>query len=333
MTALYLVGNGGELGLCSAENQIALVFADHGLVRGNRNDGHVVDAAKLTIGGKCRARHAGELLVQAEVVLQGNGRDSVRLGFDLDVFLRLDGLVEALGIAAALHDAARKSIDNLHLAPIDHVIMVNLEEELRLERLTQSVRGSPRQIGVHFAAEQFLDFREASLGLVHGAALLVENDVRLGIKPCRNIGEAVAYFRRSTGEPRDDKGRARLVDEDRIGLVDDGERVPALHALAGRRDHVIAEVVEAELGVGTVRDRSGIRRPALVGLHAVLNEPNLHPKQPVDAPNPFRVALRQVVVDGDDVDGLARQRVQKARGGGNERLALPGLHLGDAPVV
>ena len=69
VTALYLVGNGGELGIGSAENQVAFVFADHGLVRGNRDDGHVVDAAKLAVGGKCRARHAGKLLVQAEVVL------------------------------------------------------------------------------------------------------------------------------------------------------------------------------------------------------------------------------------------------------------------------
>ena len=293
----------------------------------------MIDAAKLAVGGERRARHAGELLVQAEVVLQRDGCDGVRLRLDLNVFLRLDGLMETLGIAAALHDAARKAIDNFHLAPIDHVIMVELEEELRLERLTQSVRGSPGQIGVHFAAEQFLDFREAGLGFIHGATLLVEDDVRLRVKPCRDLGEAVAYLGRRTGKPGDDEGRARLVDKDRISLVDDGERMPALHALAGRRDHIVAEVVEPELGVGAVRDGSTVRRPALVGLHTVLDKSNVHTEQPVYAANPFRIALRQVVVDGDDVNGLARQRVQKARGGGDERLALPGFHLGDAPVV
>ena len=64
-----------------------------------------------------------------------------------------------------------------------------------------------------------------------------------------------------------------------------------------------------------------------------MDKSNVHTEQPVDAPNPFRIASRQVIVDGDDVDGLARQRVQEARGGGDERLALPGLHLGNAPVV
>ena len=43
--------------------------------------------------------------------------------------------METLGIAAALHDAAREGIDDLHFAPVDHVVMVDLEQELGLERL------------------------------------------------------------------------------------------------------------------------------------------------------------------------------------------------------
>ena len=106
-----------------------------------------------------------------------------------------------------------------------------------------------------------------------------------------------------------------------------------LHAIARRRDHVVAKVVEAKFGIGTVGDGGGVRGSALVGLHSILDKSNVHTEQPVDAPNPFRVALREVVVDGDDVNGLARQRVQKARGGGDERLSLASLHFGDAPIV
>ena len=143
MTALYIGGNGGELGLGCAENQIALVFADHGLVRGDGDDGHMVDMIELAVGGERRARHAGELLVQAEVVLQCDGCDGVRLGLNLNVFLRLDCLMETLGIAATLHDAAREGIDDLHFAPVDHVVVVELEQELGLERLAQPVRCGP----------------------------------------------------------------------------------------------------------------------------------------------------------------------------------------------
>ena len=53
----------------------------------------------------------------------------------------------------------------------------------------------------------------------------------------------------------------------------------------------------------------------------------MHPAHPVG------VATGQVVVDGDDVDAVAGQRVQVDRQGGDERLALTGLHLGDVAQV
>ena len=53
---------------------------------------------------------------------------------------------------------------------------------------------------------------------------------------------------------RDDERRPRLVDEDRVHLVDDRVRVLALHPLLEREHHVVAQVVEAELVVGAVGD-------------------------------------------------------------------------------
>ena len=53
----------------------------------------------------------------------------------------------------------------------------------------------------------------------------------------------------------------------------------------------------------------------------------------VEAAHPLRVALGQVVVDRDDVDALAVERVQVAGQGGDQRLAFAGLHFGDLAVV
>ena len=44
----------------------------------------------------------------------------------------------------------------------------------------------------------------------------------------------------------------RFVDEDGVHLVDDGEIVPALHFVFLIDDHVVAQVVEAELVVRTI---------------------------------------------------------------------------------
>lgn len=57
------------------------------------------------------------------------------------------------------------------------------------------------------------------------------------------------------------------------------------------------------------------------------------PEEAVDAAHPLRVTLRQVVVDRDDVDALARDGVQIGGKGADQRLALTGLHLGDIAEV
>ena len=61
--------------------------------------------------------------------------------------------------------------------------------------------------------------------------------------------------------------------------------------------------------------------------------PTRHPEEPVDLAHPLRVAAGQVVVDRDDVDALALERVQVGRQRGHERLALARLHLRDGAAV
>ena len=53
----------------------------------------------------------------------------------------------------------------------------------------------------------------------------------------------------------------------------------------------------------------------------------------VDAAHPFGVARGEIVVDGDDMDALAGQRVEIDRQRGDQRLALAGAHFGDAAII
>ena len=61
--------------------------------------------------------------------------------------------------------------------------------------------------------------------------------------------------------------------------------------------------------------------------------PTLHPEEAVDLAHPFGVAAGEVVVHRDDVDAVAGERVEIDRQGGDEGLALAGLHLGDLALV
>ena len=107
----------------------------------------------------------------------------------------------------------------------------------------------------------------------------------------------------------------------------------ALDALLGAHDHVVAQVIETELGVRAVGDVGQVRGLLRLEAHAVLDKAHVHAQEAVYAPHPFRVALGQVVVHRHDVDVLALERVQVTGERGHERLSLAGVHLGDMAVV
>ena len=100
------------------------------------DDVQAVDLDELLLLGLRGAGHAGELLVEAEVVLQRDRRERLTCSSWMrDALLRLDRLVQALRPAAAFHDPAGELVDDLHLAVLDDVVDVALEERLRLQRL------------------------------------------------------------------------------------------------------------------------------------------------------------------------------------------------------
>ena len=61
--------------------------------------------------------------------------------------------------------------------------------------------------------------------------------------------------------------------------------------------------------------------------------PTDEPEEAVDLAHPLGVAAGEVVVDRDDVDALAGERVEVDRQGRDEGLAFAGPHLGDRALV
>ena len=311
----------------------------------------VVDLDELLLLGLGGSGHPGELLVEAEVVLEGDrGKRDVLL-LDPDTLLRLDRLMEPLAPAPALHDPTRVLVDDLDLALLDHVVDVALVERLRLQRLGEVVDelDVARVVEV-LDPERALDGVDRGLRGRDRLVLLVEEVVGagelglvlalLGLARGRgasealgDAGEVVVGRRGGLGLAGDDQRRPRLVDQDRVDLVHDRERVAALHEPLLRDGHVVAEIVEAELGVRAVGDIGVVGDLAQRERHHVLDEADGHPEPLVDRLVPLGVALREVVVDRDEVDARAGQRVQVERRRGDEGLALTGLHLGDVALV
>ena len=294
----------------------------------------MVDLAELGVLGHGGTRHAGELVVHEEVVLQGDGGQRLVLLADDDAFLGLDGLVQALGVAPALHDAAGELVDDLDLAVGDHVLLVPVEHVLGLERLLQVVDQLTGGVGVDVIdAQGALDLLQAVVGGGDGVLGLVHLKVHVGREAADGAGKVLVGAGGLGAGAGDDERRAGLVDENGVGLVHDGVVVAALDAHVRPGDHVVAQVVKAKLGVGAVGDVGLVGRLLQAELHAVLQQAHLHAHEAVDAAHPLAVSLGKVVVDGDDVDALAGDGVEVAGQRGDERLALAGLHLRDGAAV
>src|SRR5207247_10391086 len=86
------------------------------------------------------ARRAGRLLVEAEVVLGGDGGQRLLLRLDRQALLGLDRLVQAVGPPPPRHGPARELVDDDRLAVADEVVRVTVEQRRRLERRVDLVR-------------------------------------------------------------------------------------------------------------------------------------------------------------------------------------------------
>src|SRR5690606_40504594 len=110
-----LLGHGTEDG-------VVLVDAGHRDVGGNGDDVEAVDVAELLGLGGRGAGHTGQLGVEPEVVLEGNGGQRLVLGLDLDLFLGLERLVQTFRVAAAGHHASGELVDDDDFVVADDVV-------------------------------------------------------------------------------------------------------------------------------------------------------------------------------------------------------------------
>ena len=146
--------------------------------------------------------------------------------------------------------------------------------------------------------------------------------------------QLVVHVRRFLRGTRDDQRRTGFINQNTIDFIDDGVVVIALDELflAGGHTHV-AEVVETEFTVRAVGDVAVVLFTALIRIHAVLNAADRDAKPFEHVAHPFRVASRQIIVDGDELDVAACQRVQIQRHDGDERLTFTSRHFGDVVLM
>ena len=135
------------------------------------------------------------------------------------------------------------------------------------------------------------------------------------------------------GTARDDQRRARLVDQDRVHLVDDRVSQAALHAVLETEREVVAQIIEAELVVRAVGDVGGVGEALLFLRLVALDHADREAQETVDRAHPVGIALREILVDGHDVHAAAGECIEVRGKGCDQRLALARAHLGDLALM
>ena len=238
------------------------------------------------------------------------------------MLLRLDGLMQTLAVTAAEHEAAGELIDDDDLAVLHDIVDVALHDAVGLQRLVDVVR----ERGVFEVCKVFQPERRLRLGdaaggerggarlLVHDVVgvqilvlflLLIDGGVDLHLQARDEILRAGIEVGALVALAGNDERRSRLVDEDGVHLVHDGEGMAALHHLRLVDRHVVAQIVKAHLVVRAVGDIGGIGLAALRVRKSVDDQAYGQAEVAIDLAHPLAVALGEVVVDRDDVHALA----------------------------
>ena len=242
--------------------------------------------------------------------------------------------MQTVVVPTSFEGTAGVLVDDEHFLPCHDVVFITLEQFLGLDGVVQvrDERGVRRLVEI-VDAEAVFHLLDAGGENRNGALLFVDLVILVARERFHHPGEDGEPFLRVLCGARDDERRTGFVDENRVDLVDDGVVVPALHHIFLAQRHVVAQIVEAEFVVSAVRDVGCIGVTTLRRCHLCQDRAHPKPEEVMDSAHLLRLILGEVVVGGDDVYTLTRQRVEVARQRTDQRLTFTGLHLSDvAPV-
>ena len=114
-------------------DEVLTVVARNRAVGRNDRDLEPVDLKELAFFRLRRTGHAGELLKETEIILNGDGRERLRLTADLHVLLGFHRLVQTFAPAAASQRAPGKLIDDDDFAVAHDVFLIAQKQSMRAQ--------------------------------------------------------------------------------------------------------------------------------------------------------------------------------------------------------
>ena len=161
MHSLMSVTMAAYFSSCGQVHQVIEVLTRQRPVGRDHHHRQAVNLMELKRFGIGRTGHAGQLVVQTEVVLEGGRGQGLALGLNRQAFFGLDGLVQALGQTTARHGAAGVFVDQQHLIVLHDVFNVTVEQLVRAQaRVNVGQQAQVMRRVQAFAFGQQADFGE-----------------------------------------------------------------------------------------------------------------------------------------------------------------------------
>jgi len=136
---LNLFDNGFIFFAFGLVNAVVHIVAGNGAVGRDNDYIQFVDVPKFACFRFGSTGHTGQLVIHTEVILQRNRCKGLCGGFHFYTFFGFDGLMQAIGVAAAFHDTSGLFVHNLHLTVDNHVFVVFLEHGVSFQQLVDGM--------------------------------------------------------------------------------------------------------------------------------------------------------------------------------------------------
>ena len=316
-------------GSFSLINHIRIIRTDHRLVGRNNNYIQTVNLLEFLFLRLGCTGHAGQFLVHTEIILERDGSQGLAFALHHHAFLGFDGLVEAFGIPAPVHQTSGKFVNDDNLSVFHYIIPVADHQGLSLNRAHDMVG----EVHTVFRIVQIADaqrlFRFGDTRLCRRNLLLLFIDgVILALF---HVGDDTGYNlvqigRLLTGTGNNQRGTG-FVNQDGVHFVHDTVIELPLYHLILVYHHIITEVIKAELIVGAVCDICLIRSLPFREIKIMNNQTDRQPQKIINTAHINTVSTGQVIVDGNHMDTVTGQCVQIHRQCCHKGLAFAGTHL------
>ena len=124
-----------------------------------------------------------------------------------------------------------------------------------------------------------------------------------------------------------------FVYENAVHLVNNGIVEFSLHAILAVKFHIVPQIVEAELVIGSIGYVGAVSLLPLLIVKMMKYYSHAQAEECVDGSHPFGVTASKVVINRDHMHPASGEGIEVDWHGGSQGLAFPSFHLGNLALV